>query len=162
MRATIKLWKTHRVSKICLIHSDVRIFDFFKIIGFPRYIPWKKTIKTIGHEDFGGKSQNEKHKITNRPKCQSNTIFMFFPEGGRPSTKNHKNWRSGINCLMRFQRMPSRLKGQGWIKRSLTFVGVLGSPRNSCWQSTKKIWIFHLCHIFFRLLGLSGFLRYDF
>ena len=26
----------------------------------------------------------------------------------------------------------------------------------------EKIWIFHICHIFFRLLGLSGFLRYDF
>ena len=32
----------------------------------------------------------------------------------------------------------------------------------SCWQVDEKKWMFHLCHVFFRLLSLSGFLRYDF
>ena len=33
---------------------------------------------------------------------------------------------------------------------------------HSCWQVDEKNWIFHICHIFFRLLGLSCFLRSDF
>ena len=82
----------------------------------------------------------------------------FFPNGGRRLTKNHKNWRSGINFLMRFQRYVLRLQVQDWIKRSLTFVGVLGSPRNK----KKSGWArFGLLHFYPEIFYyISSFIKF--
>ena len=76
----------------------------FQISWPTRGVPW-----------FGRKNKNS---------------LRFLPDGGRQSTKSHENWRKGIHFLRRFQRIPLRLKVKGWIKRSLEFVRVLGSPRN--------------------------------
>ena len=96
-----------------------------------------------------------------------------------------KKWTLKVSQISKFMRFRIIRKiffhfSQG---RSLIFLDLIqvfwsnkmkkyGPPRpnswnvdkstHSCWRSPKKNWILSLMPYFFRLLGLSGFLRYDF
>ena len=61
---------------------------------------------------------------------------------GSPSIKIPKKCGKHTNFLRRFQCIPLRLELYGWMKRSLTFVRVLGSPRNKL-SSCRKTWFLH-------------------
>ena len=53
----------------------------------------------------------------------------FFPDWGHHPSKTPKTSGKHTNFLKRFQCISLRLEVYGGIKRSLTFVGVLASPR---------------------------------
>ena len=54
----------------------------------------------------------------------------FFLTGGRYPGKTQKTSSKDTNCLRRFRCISSWWGVYGWVKRSMTFVGVLANPRN--------------------------------
>ena len=99
-----------------------RIFGIFRCPSFPKLTQfWKSRI-------WSG----------------NNASGRNCPDGGRHPTKPHKKTSKDTNFLKRFQCISLWLGVYGWIKRSLRFVGVLGSPRNKnkCFFAARPYWIF--------------------
>ena len=80
------------------------------------------------------------------------------PYRGRHPSKLKQHGGKHTNCLRRFQCIPLRLELYGWMKRSLTFVRVLGSPRNKLSSSRNKNCFLHFYpEIFYFISSFSTF-----
>ena len=62
---------------------------------------------------------------------EKHEIPICFPDEGRHPTKNPETAIEDNNLLKRFQCKWVLLGVYGWMKRSLTFCGILGNPRNT-------------------------------
>ena len=88
----------------------------------------------------------------------------FFPDEGHHPTKNHTKPGKNTNCLKRFQRKWVLLGVYGWIKRSLTFWGLLviqETPRNKYFGGDLGFWTSTLKSFILLLHFLDLLLRFN-